>query len=198
MKRQRAASARDSRAALPSRHQLIAVTLAAACVVGLSGAGCERGSPANSAAKDLPVQLPAELFVASEPPDARSVLETKRSARAGQTVTVRGRVGGGRDPFVQDRAVFTLADESLPECSTTPGDTCPTPWDYCCEPADRIVEHTLTVQVVGPDGKPLRYGLAGVGELKPLAPVVVRGVVALRPDERTLVISATQIFVGKR
>ncbi len=109
---------------------------------------------------------------------------------------MQGRIGGGVNPFVAERAVFTLADLSLPPCDANPDDKCPTPWDYCCEPQDKIVAASVSVQVADDAGKPLKLGLNGVNGLRPGGELIVKGRVASK-DGNSLVVSATTIFVKK-
>lgn len=160
--------------------------------LGLTGfsalVGCEQSANSNAPAQAAgePASqpgasdsgLPGGLWLASEPADARPVGEIKKKAAAGQNVVVFGRIGGSRDPFVSGRAMFTLADRSLPSCTEKHGPGCETPWDYCCEPKENVLANTITVQVVGADGKPLRVALSNVHSLKPLSNVVVTGKVS--------------------
>jgi len=149
--------------------------------------------PAHSGADTIP----ATVFVSEAPAGARNVSEVKADAKEGDTIVVRGRVGGPA-PFVPGRAVMTLADtEKLTACSDRDHDPCPKPWDYCCESRDDITANSLTVQVVGPDGRPLKAGLEGAGGIEPLDFVVVTGTVGPRPDANVLVVAASAIYVEK-
>jgi hypothetical protein len=179
-----------------------------ACVLGvavlLAATGCER-----SATSDAPAQpskattanaaaatdgaLPAAVWLATEPADAKPVAEVKKTATAGQNVVVFGRIGGGKEPFVTGRAMFMLADRSMPSCVEKHGPGCATPWDYCCEPKETVLASTTTVQIVGPDGKPLKQGLSGEHGLKPLTDVVIAGEVSSAGEN--VVIDATGIFI---
>ena len=162
-------------------------------------AGCESSSEKKTSGEQVSshpsAALPAGLILTAAPADAQNVIEAKKKAKTGDDIVVRGKIGGQVKPFVEGRAVFQLVDSSLPTCNMTPGDTCETPWDYCCEPKDQIAAKSMTVQVVGEDGKPLKIDLNGHDELKPMARVVVRGKVAERPDEKTLTLQAKGIFV---
>jgi len=140
--------------------------------------------------------LPDTLFVTVEPTAAREVGEVKADAAAEGAVVLRGRIGGRVEPFVKDRAIFMLADYRMPTCRDKHGDGCPTPWDYCCEPKDELLAKTATIQIVGPDGQPLKLGLQGQHGLEPMAEIVVSGRVASR-DGGTLLINAERIFVKK-
>jgi hypothetical protein len=174
----------------------IAFVLAAA--LWFAATGCERPSnppppPKPTTAVVASSGLPASLWLTSAPADAKPVVEVKTSAALGQDVVLSGRIGGGKDPFVVGRAMFMLADPTLPSCIERHGPGCPTPWDYCCEPKETVLASTATVQVVDSDGKPLKVGLENEHGLKPLAAVVIAGKVSSVGD--SVVINATGIYV---
>jgi hypothetical protein len=182
--------------------------LAVVSVLGAAAlllAGCERKAnhaghnhqtgPAANGAATTAAELPATLFVTDEPAEAVAISAAKRSAEVGDTVVVRGRIGGSRAPFVEGRAVFTLADTSMMACSDRSGDGCPTPWDYCCEPREDLVANTLTVQIVDDAGQPLRRSLQNVAGLKPLAEVVVQGRVLQKEGATVMVVGADALYV---
>src|SRR5205085_1318727 len=99
--------------------------------------------------------------LSAAPAGDKPVEDVKASAKPGDAVAMRGRIGGGTEPFVEGRAVFTLVGRALPSCSDNMGDACKTPWDYCCETAEDIATHAATVQVVDAAGAPLRLDLKG-------------------------------------
>ncbi len=173
------------------------------CVfIGVVIAGCERsardaGGPPSFADASAKAELPAGLFLEQAPGNAKDVGELKGDSDTAGDVVVHGRIGGRRDPFVAGRAMFMLADLEMPTCDERHEDECPTPWDYCCEPKDKLLASTATVQVVGADGRPLAIGLNGRNGLKPQARVVVSGRVSKRDADNVLVIDATGIFVQK-
>ena len=171
----------------------------------LAATGCERSTPSTASvppsapaptAKTQPAGdagLPAGVWLTAAPADAKPVAETKKSAAVGQEVVLFGRIGGGKVPFVEGRAMFMLADRSIPSCVEKHGPGCATPWDYCCEPKETVLAGTATVQLVGADGRPLKVGLEGVRGLKPLAEVVVTGKVSSAGEN--VVIDATGIYI---
>jgi hypothetical protein len=124
--------------------------------------------------------LPPGFFVDATPEDALDVSEALRAGNLepGRRLVLRGRVGGSERPFVATRAVFTLMGGGLKACSDNPGDSCQTPWDYCCEPRDRIAAHSVTVRVVDDRDRPLRTDLKGRRGLRELSEVVVIGTVS--------------------
>ena len=175
------------------------VFTATACL-GLALTACEQEqaateTPAATSAKTTLSALPAGLFVSTPPAGARGVGEVKADATATGEVVIHGRLGGRKEAFVNGVAVFLLADASMKSCNELHADSCPTPWDYCCEPRESLSAKTATIQVVGPDGKPVRTSLEGQHGLTPLTEVTVAGTVALRDDAGTLVINANRIHV---
>jgi hypothetical protein len=74
-----------------------------------------------------------KYILTKEPKGAATVLATREKAKDKDNVVVVGRIGGRKNPWVKGAAAFSLVDTSLKACSERPGDTCPTPWDYCCE-----------------------------------------------------------------
>lgn len=172
------------------------VRVAVAGVVVLMVAGCERRPMEQSAAANgMAAALPDGLFATSEPPDAINVSDAKHAADEGAEIVIRGRIGGSRQPFVEGRAIFTIADLSMPSCAENPEDACRTPWDYCCEPRDAVAANTATIRVVDDAGAPLRTTLEGAGGLRPLAEVVVRGRVSQKQGDKVLVVDAAAVFV---
>ena len=175
-------------------------TLSTAVLAAVLVTGCEQSDQARSGAPvttQPSAALPSGLILAEAPKQPLEVVAAKREAKVGDDVVVRGRIGGREEPFVEGRAIFQLVDSSLPTCSENPGDGCKTPWDYCCEPKDQITAKSVTVQVVGPDGKPLHTSLKGQGGLVPMAKVIIRGKVEQKPDENTMTVRAEGIYVER-
>jgi hypothetical protein len=165
--------------------------------------GCEQQSTTQPTNSDAPKpaeqaktdELPAELFASDDPGEARGVGELKADESATGEVVVRGRIGGRVDPFLDDAAVFFLADTSMKTCDELHEDGCPTPWDYCCEPKDSLMAKLATVQVLGADGKPLKVDIKGTHGLDPATFVKIVGDVMERPNTSMLVINARRIYV---
>ena len=177
------------------KHRIIVglVTLPAGFVlVGCDKPAAQSNPAARASANDT---LPADLFVREPIPEPTDLLEMKMHAGEGDEVLVRAKVGGRADPFVEGRAAMTVMDPKVKSCNQIPGDKCESPWDYCCEPKENIVLNSATVQVVGPDGKPLRATLKGANGLKPLDEVLVHGTMKKSPDGKAIVINARRIFV---
>jgi hypothetical protein len=143
--------------------------------------------------------LPSTFFSATAPEGARDVSEARSASahgthKVGDTIVLRGRIGGSREPFVAGRAMFTLVGSGLKACSDRPDDACTTPWDYCCETKEAIALHSATIEVLDAQKKVLRTDLKGRRGLKELSEVVVTGTIAA-VNEKTLVVAATSMHV---
>lgn len=170
------------------------VALAAVSGCGDNG-GQKDGGATGQQSGGAQAVLPDDLFVDEAPAGARGVGEVKADADVTGEIVVTGRIGGRPKPFVEGAAVFVIADAKLAACSDRPGDSCPVPWDYCCEPQEERLANMATVRIVGEDGKPLSMSLAGKHGLDPLATVTVVGEIQPRSDTSVLVIDARRIHV---
>ncbi len=135
---------------------------------------------------------PAWLLV-SEPASVLSVDEAKATAKEGDRIVLRGRIGGRKEPMSAESPVLTMMDTSIPHCADNPDDKCATPWDYCCVPKEQIATHSATVQITGADGSSAGIDPKAAG-LSELDVIVVEGVVGPRPSEQVLTIRASGIF----
>lgn len=135
-------------------------------------------------------QAAAAWRLATMPEGPVGVRHAKDHAVEGDTVAVRGIIGGRKDAIGKDSAIFIMMDPDLENACLADDDHCRTPWDYCCTPSGDIQANSATVQLVGEDGKPLAIDLGAYG-ISPLDEVVVVGTVAARPTPQVLTIRAT-------
>lgn len=168
--------------------------LAALSVAAPPAIAADPPAPPTPTAPPIP-QIPPSTFLKEKPKDAKPVKEVKASAKKGDTVTITGRIGGRTEPFIKSRAMFLIADPSLKACNEIPGDTCKTPWDFCCETPETMKACLATIQIVGADGKPLKVDAQGAGGMKPLSRLTIVGTVSDVSKDGALVISATGIHV---
>lgn len=168
----------------------IPATIALLCI---SIASC--GKPATPPPADAR-PIPADFFLASAPADAADVTAAKAAAKVGDQVSIRGRIGGTKKPFVEGRGMFTLVGEALPACSDNPDDHCKTPWDYCCETKADIAANSATIQLVDAAGAPLHADLNGQHGVKELSELIVIGTVA-QADGPVFVVNATAAYIVK-
>jgi len=171
--------------------------LAAVFVVGCSQGN---GPPPSAAGSNdhtptVAASGPASQYVLhTEPTDAKGVKELRKSAKDGDDLVVVGRVGGSPKPLVDGRAAFTIVDESLTPCSARPGDTCDTPWDYCCESKEDLAAATVMIKFVDATGKTLPQDAKTLLGITPLKTVVVRGR-AKRDVDGNLTVVASALYI---
>lgn len=142
--------------------------------------------------------LPESVFLKEEPAGAKVVEDVKKTAKVGDIVSLRGKVGGSKEPFVEGRAVFTVMGPGLKSCdegSDMP--SCATPWDYCCDTSKEIAAHSATIQIVDANGAPLRAAVRGTHGIKELSQLIVVGKVK-QADDTVLLVDATGIFVAEK
>ena len=171
-----------------------------ACVVLVTFAlltlnGCADSEETDVESGGQGVSLPETLFLTAAPQGVQSITDLKANAKEGDKVTVSVVIGGRKDVFVANRAVMTVIASDVTNGCLAGGDHCATPWDYCCAPPEQLLQSLATVQILGPDARPLTVDLNRVDRLKPLTTVVIKGTVGPRTDPSSLVINATGIFV---
>lgn len=147
-------------------------------------------APADAASTEA---SPASWVLTSEPAGAVSVTHARAQAKEGDEVVIIGRIGGRRQALSAASSAFLIIDPALPSCADEPQDTCPTPWDYCCETPETIMGNSATVQIVGAGAGPIEADPIAAG-LEPLDTVVVKGTVAARPNADVLTILASGIY----
>ncbi len=145
-------------------------------------------APFHAAAQDLPESHRLRAI----PPGAIELSAAAKTARAGDTITVRGRVANADDAFAAGRAEFVLVDDAAAAgvMRQTGGQTvaaCP------LKPENRAA-----VQLVDSAGKPLSYSVKGRSGLVPAAEVFVTGkVVSAATDDAPMTIAAGGVFVPR-
>ena len=168
-------------------------TIAVASIVGLAlglVACKEEAAPTTTGTTGSAAPATANWRLASMPADAQGVKAVKDTAVEGDTVTVRGIIGGRKDALSADSAFFVMVDPDLENVCVGEDEHCATPWDYCCATPDDIQTNSATVQLVDAEGTPLELDLGSQG-ISPLDEVVVVGTVAARPSPQVLTIRAT-------
>ncbi|MHC4926690.1 MAG: hypothetical protein ACYTER_05055 [Planctomycetota bacterium] len=175
-------------------YPLSSIVLLSVLCLMISGCRDSSEPPAETAAD----ALPDSLFLAAEPAGIQSISALKSDAKEGDTVVIKAVVGGRQKVFVNSRAVMAVIDAELKNPCTVEDDHCATPWDYCCTPSEQLLSQMASVQIVGSDSRPLAVDLSAVENLKPLTTLVIQGTVAPRPDQASLVINATGIYVASK
>lgn len=129
------------------------------------------------------------------PEQVLTVAEARRNPVPGETLAIRGQIGGTVHPFTQGYATFVLADESLVFCDEMgDADHCPTPWDACCEDPDKLAASRASVQFLAGNGRPFPFSLKGVAGLKESDALIVTGTVAEGSNPDNLIINANGFY----
>jgi hypothetical protein len=136
----------------------------------------------------------AKYLLATAPAGARGVMDVREKAKDNEEVVIVGRIGGGVDPWIKGKPAFSIVDSSLKACSEIEGDTCPTPWDYCCE--SDLPKKKVLVKFVDASGSMVSGDAKELLGLKELQTVTVQGK-AKRDDAGNLTVLARGIFVNK-
>jgi hypothetical protein len=127
-----------------------------------------------------------------EPKDAKPVKAIREKGKNGEKVTVVGRIGGRANPWIKGAAAFSIVDSSLKSCDQIPGDSCPTPWDYCCE--SDLGKSTLLITFTDEAGKMVKQDARELLSIKELQTVVIEGQVK-RDKSNNVSILASKIYV---
>ncbi|MCP4174195.1 MAG: hypothetical protein GY758_25875 [Fuerstiella sp.] len=169
------------------------------CGVWMS-AGCSQQTSAPTGAQQLtsssaPAVDGTKFLLTTEPEGAGDVIKVREGAGDGDDIVIVGRIGGSANPWVEGRAAFSIVDGSLRACSDIEGDSCPIPWDYCCE-TSKLPTATALVKVVDETGALVKADARELLSVKELSTVVVEGR-ARRDDAGNLTVLATGVFVKK-
>jgi|RhiMethySRZTD1v2_1073278.scaffolds.fasta_scaffold623516_2 hypothetical protein len=156
-------------AARSSAVRLRRIVWVVASAVAIAGCGHETGTSTEKHA-NAASSLPPAFALAAEPAAAKPVKDAVANAKSGEELVVVGRVGEAG----AERAFFTLVDLGVVTCKERPGDTCPTPWDYCCEPAEELAKSSATIEFRN-GAKPYAGSILGFHGLDHLSTVVVKG-----------------------
>ncbi|HKJ89828.1 MAG TPA: hypothetical protein VJ960_01750 [Oceanipulchritudo sp.] len=177
-------------------HILIGLLSCAGLLTALAGCGGEASESARGAAASELAAVPA-FVLTSAPADPMGVVESFSAADSGETITVTGRVGGMASPITAGYAAFVLADESLLFCDEVEGDSCPQPWDACCEDPAKIKASRVLVQFVDEAGMPLPVDLREVTDLKENRTVTVKGRFAGQSTPESPIILAEGLYLAE-
>ena len=152
--------------------------------------GCSRGDAPRLDAQGSPG---SPYLATSQPEGTVDVGEARASAVDERPVVVVGRIGGSEKPFVDGLAAFTIVDRKVPHCGAE--ESCPTPWDYCCQqPA--VKDNIATVKVVDGEGKLVPQDARQLLGVKELSLVVVRGT-ARCDAQGNLALLADEVYVSE-
>jgi hypothetical protein len=164
-------------------------------------AGCGSSTVPDAPASDAATPTPdilAEVFVAVPRPDTVAPIpKIRKQVAPGDDIVLEAKVMGVMHPFVENRALFVVGDESIiTSCDLiSDDDHCKTPWDACCEDPGNLRAGTATIQVIDENGQVLRHGLRGMNGLAELSRVRIAGSIAEGSNGDVMIINARAIEV---
>ncbi len=153
------------------------------------------GGPNAIEAPVAPAPEGEQYVLGDAPAEFLNVIEARETTKNEDEVVVFGQIGGSHEPWVEGRAIFTIVDDSLKSCDEIHGDSCPTPWDYCCE-TPKLKTATALVKIVDEKGNAIETDARKLLGVRELTSVIVKGK-AQRDDAGNLTILTTGLFVQK-
>ena len=105
--------------------------LFAACLGLMFAIGCTPETSTTSPPTSVSPLDGSKYLLGKEPEGAAGVIKVRQASQDGDDVLIVGRIGGGKVPWVEGLAAFSIVDASLKSCADIGSDDCPTPWDYC-------------------------------------------------------------------
>ena len=167
------------------RHSFVA--LGAVFCISLFGTAMSLSAPPAASKFDK------NYLLEEEPKDAADVIATRKDSKDQQDIVVVGRIGGRVNPWVKGMAAFSIVDRALTPCNEMEGDTCKTPWDYCC--ATNLPKATLLVMVTNKDGKVVKNDARKLLGVKELDTVTLVGK-AKRDKAGNVSILASKVYIA--
>ena len=150
----------------------------------------ENQSPSEQSRK---AQLPKGFVTTEDLGPALGVRELVDREKTTSEIIVEGFIGGRKKPFTQNKAIFIVGDDSLETCDEIPGDSCPTPWDVCCEDRKKIASSILSVQVKDGSGSILDGTLEGVSGMRAGSKIKIKGNFEKNSGPQSMLLNAYQI-----
>jgi hypothetical protein len=160
-----------------------------AVMLGLMALGCSQEQTTTRPTGPDPAGM--RYILTAEPPGAKGVLDVKKSVKDGDEVVIVGRIGGDRNPWVEGRAQFWIVDPSYTPCNEIEGDTCKTPWDYCC--AANLEAGLASIKIVDEGGETVKMEAPRLLGVRELDTVVIKGK-AKRDDKGNLIVLGSGVY----
>jgi len=159
--------------------------------------GCSQQTQAPRTPSQPSIVADADKYLLGEEPlGALDVIQVRESSEDGDDIVIVGRIGGSENPWIADRAAFSIVDRSLKACNDNPGDQCKTPWDYCCE-TEKLASQSAFVKVVNDAGNVVNADARMLLDVRELSTVVVSGK-AQRDTSGNLTVLASGVYVRNK
>ena len=171
------------------------IPLLLSCLSAIAFISCGKETPQENSSTETENSLQA-LILQQAPEGAMEVAHIRKTAKEGDSVTIKGKIMGSREPFVDGHAIMLIGDPNkITTCDLNHDDACPTPWDVCCDDPDTIKNSIVSIQAIGDDGNLVKEGFRGLAGIKELTHIVVTGTVANGSTANNMQINASGIYV---
>ena len=149
----------------------------------------------NSQNKVILAEIPDSFKFSEDLGASISVCEFRDTNDTTKDYIVEGFIGGRKNPFAENRAIFILGDNTLETCDEKSNDSCPTPWDVCCEDRKKILSSTISVQVLEVDGSIIKGSLKGVSGIDSGKKIKIRGKLNTKSTAEAIILNAEAIQI---
>jgi hypothetical protein len=157
----------------------------------ISAVFAQRGFAQSATVTTTTQTVDPRFLLKEEPKAVASVIAVRNNAKDQQEVTVIGRIGGKKNPWIRNVAAFPIVDQSLKSCDQN-GHNCPYPWDYCC--SANLAKSMILVVFVDEKGEQIKKDARELLGVKELDTVVIQGK-ARRDKAGGIVILASKLHV---
>lgn len=149
----------------------------------------------NSKNKVILAEIPDNFKFSEDLGASISVCEFRETNDTTKDYIVEGFIGGRKNPFAENRAIFILGDNTLETCDEKSDDSCPTPWDVCCEDRNKILSSTISVQILDANGFIINGTLQGVSGIDSGKNIKVRGKLNMKSTAEAIIMNAEAIQI---
>ena len=149
----------------------------------------------NSKNKVILAEIPNSFKFSEDLGASISVCQFRETNDTTKDYIVEGFIGGRKNPFAENRAIFIIGDNTLETCDEKPDDHCPTPWDVCCEDRKKILSSTISVQILDANGSIINGTLKGVSGIDSGKKIKVRGKLNTKSTAEAIILNAEAIQI---
>ena len=149
----------------------------------------------NSKNKVILAEIPDNFKFSEDLGASISVCEFRETNNTTKDYIVEGFIGGRKNPFAENRAIFILGDNTLETCDEKSDDSCPTPWDVCCEDRNKILSSTISVQILDANGSIINGTLQGVSGIDSGKKIKISGKLNTKSTAEAIIMNAEAIQI---
>ena len=158
-------------------------------------AGCTSSDESTSIAENPPIDS-SKYVLQNEPDGAISVTEARENSKDQDDIVMVGRIGGGSQAFIDNRAAFMVIDASMVVVAdgedSSENEIC---LDDCC--ASELAACTMLVKIVDDQGKPLAIDARTLLNAQVDDMVVIQGKVQRDDEQGLFTVAANGVYLRR-